>query len=136
MTGATLEAVLDALLPGGEGFPAAGAVGLADWIRAEARFAAPVEAVVSRLTRGADLPAALAALEKSDPDGFGLLITAAYSGYYSNPAVLEVVETRTGYKSGPPQPGGYDLPEFDADILSVPKTHAPSYRDPDRKVPT
>jgi hypothetical protein len=59
MSGDVLALVLDALLPGGDGFPAASAIGLADWLRGRADFAAPAQAVVELLPEGFSLNAAV-----------------------------------------------------------------------------
>lgn len=138
MTGASdtrLAAVLDVLLPGGEGFPPASDVGLADWIMEQPRFAGAVDWLLAALPDddSADLTAALRALEDSQPEPFGALIVAAYSGYYTHRDVLAVIEAKAGYKARPPQPGGYALEAFDPEMLAVPRSRPPSYRDPKKE---
>jgi hypothetical protein len=131
-------ALLDTLLPGGEGFPPASGVGLDGWIAGRPRFAPALAELVAALpedfaTRApAARTATLTALEADRPELFGAVVVAAYSGYYTNPEVLAVVEARCGYKARPPQPGGYALPAFDPAILAVPRARAPLWRDPNR----
>ena len=143
MTGAVpqrpLSAALDVLLPGDMTFPAASAVGLATRLLEHPGLAEPALAAAARLDDGfADLDAAarieaVAALERAEPTLFGRFVVAAYSGYYSTPAVLEVVERTSGYAARPPQPEGYVLPPFDPATLAVPASRPPSYRPtPDR----
>ncbi len=133
---AVLVAVLDVLLPGGDGFPPASAIGLAGWIGDRTRFVDIANWLQDEVPTvpDADLAAALRALEAREPDRFGALIVAAYSGYYTHPDVLAVIEATAGYKAGPPQPGGYGLDAFDPDMLAVPRARPPSYRDPNREL--
>ncbi len=91
MSGDVLALVLDALLPGGDGFPAASAIGLADWLRGRADFAAPAQAVVELLPEGfsAASPAGRAAAlrDLEHLAAFDRLLVGAYSGYYVHPDV-------------------------------------------------
>ena len=134
-----LVAALDLILPGGAGFPPASAVNLADWVGGQPRFAPAIAWLLGRLADGFDkMPAsagytALEALEAEDPERFGAVVIAAYSGYYTHPDVLAVIEAERGYKARPPQPGGYDLAAFDDAILAVPRARPPSYRDPKKE---
>jgi hypothetical protein len=129
-----LSAALDVLLPGDASFPAASAVALATRLLGHPALAGPATAAVERLDEGfADwAPAAridaIARLETDAPALFGRFLVAAYSGYYSTPAVLEAVQRATGYAARPPQPEGYALPPFDARTLAVPASRPPSYR--------
>ena len=98
--------VLDALLPGGEGFPAASAMGLAERIEANPRLSLAWEAVLPHLEGRAD-DDGLRAVEAAHPGLFGAAVVAAYSAYYTAPEVLAVIEAKTGYSASPPQPEGY-----------------------------
>ncbi len=132
-----LEAIVDHLLPGGQGFPSASDTDLASWMAAQRRFAPAVSWLIERLPDDfAALPqdqqlGQLQAAEAADSERFGVVVIAAYSGYYTHRAVLAAVETHRGYKAGPPQPGGYALQPFDPQLLQVPSGRGPSYRDPD-----
>jgi hypothetical protein len=129
-----LALMLDALLPGGEGFPLATDIDLAGWMRAHPDWAKVADAVLSALPEGfAEAPsvsrqAMLRAAEKRDPELFGRMLVGAYSGYYVNPAVRAVIEQRTGYPDRPPQPRGYDLKPFDPALLDTMRQRPSSYR--------
>ena len=133
---ADLTALLDALLPGGEGFPSASAIGLAVWIDGHERFAPVVQDLLDRLPDGFATMSGdkrmrtIETVESEHSSLFGSALVAAYSGYYTHPDVLAVIEARCGYKAQPPQPGGYQLPAFDEAILALPRTRAPLWRDP------
>ncbi|MEM9047927.1 MAG: hypothetical protein AAGC92_04345 [Pseudomonadota bacterium] len=132
---AELTRLLSLLLPGQDPFPAAGALGIDRAILAEPRFAGPVQAVLAALpdldTLGErDAVTRLKATEAKMPEAFSTLVVAAYSFYYTHPLVLDAIETETGYKSGAPQPGGYDLAPFDPDMLAIPAARPRQWRDP------
>lgn len=124
-----LVPALDRLLPGGEGFPPASALGLAGRLADEPRFARAWAALLDRLPREVGR-AELEQAEADAPEVFGAALNAAYSLYYTDPQVLAVMERATGYKAAPPQPGGYALPAFDPEMLAVPAARAALWRDP------
>lgn len=134
-----LEAAFNRLLPGGDGFPRAGDIGLAAWIDGQPRFAPATGWLLDALSGDFAqlLPdeqhAQLATVETQNAERFGAVVVAAYSGYYTHPDVLAVVEAKCGYKARPPQPGGYDLDAFDPAILAVPRGRPPSFRDPNKE---
>lgn len=121
--------LLDLLLPGGDGFPAASEIGLAARIANEARLASSVASLLEVLPREIG-QSELEAAEATAPTVFGTALVAAYSAYYTHPAVLAVVEAATGYRAEPPQPAGYALPPFDPAMLAVPSARGPQWRDP------
>jgi hypothetical protein len=133
MSSDLLALVLDDLLPGGEGFPAGSAIGLAGWLRGRADFAAPAQAVLDLLPLGfaaassAERAAALRDLEHLA--AFDRLLVGAYSGYYVHPDVIAVIAERTGYPARPPQPEGYDLPPFDPTLLDAVRLRSHGYRE-------
>lgn len=134
---AMLDAVLDTLLPGGEGFPPAGGIGLAAWLAARPEFAAPLQAVLALCpadfaAHGLDTRITLLrAVEQAAPAAFGRVQVGAYSGYYTHPEVLAVIRRDTGYLARPPQPDGYVLPPFDTALLARVAARAPHFRETD-----
>ena len=140
MTGAGLPPLLDTLLPGDGGdWPAAGAHGLAPRF-AEMAGALPggAQALAEVLgalpggfaeAAGAAREMALAKIEAAMPEAFGLVVTAAYDVYYTDPAVRAVIERKTGYAARAPQPGGHDLPPFDPALLEAVRSRGPLWRD-------
>jgi hypothetical protein len=134
-----LDAILDTLLPGGNGFPAASQVGAGDWLSSQDRFSHAVSELVTRLPEQfvAQPPnkrtEVLAKIESQFTDVFGAFVVAAYSAYYTRSEVLSVVESQCGYKARAPQPDGYVLDPFDPDVLMVPAAREPSWRDPERE---
>jgi hypothetical protein len=130
-----LALMLDALLPGGDGFPPASAIGLADWLDGHPDWAEAAQAVRAALPEGfaqADPLARegmLRAVEAGDAVLFGRMLVGVYSGYYIHPAVRAVIETRSGYPARPPQPEGYSLPAFDPALLETVRRRLRSYRE-------
>ena len=133
-----LVAMLDTLLPGGDGFPSASAAGVPEWLSDEPRFAPVLSELLELLPegfedQGPDVRAELLAeVEAAAPGQFNDAVVAAYSGYYTRAAVLDAVGTACGYRAGPPQPGGHHLPPFDEAILEVPKSRRQSWLDPEK----
>lgn len=130
----TIDALADTLLPGGEGFPAASAVGLGAWIVAREEYAASLRDVLALLPPDfhtlvpwqRDVEVRL--LEASHKDAFERVVAAAYAGYYTSLPVLAVIEAASGYHARP-QPFGYALPPFDDAIVSVSRQAPRSWRD-------
>jgi hypothetical protein len=117
-----LVAVLDTLIPAGEGFPESGALAL-DHVVAIADASAQAGALLSRALDAIDLAArrdgtgaferlsvaeredALRHVESTDPQAFDALVRHAYDGFYSHPATT----TRLGLEPGPVQPRGHRI---------------------------
>jgi hypothetical protein len=124
--------LLDTLLPGDGDFPPGHIV--AEALAAHDRFAPALAKVLALLPEDfASQPreardATLAAIEATHPEAFGALVLAAYSLYYTHPTVAAVLEAGTGYRAGPPQPGGHALAPFDPELLAIPAARAPLYR--------
>ncbi len=122
-----LGTVLVSLLPGDGAWPSAASTGLPAWFGERvAKTPALAEAVTwlkaslpptfamrSPTEREADLKAC----EAKDPLRFSLLVTEASNGYYIDPAVLAVIERKTGFPARPPQPMGHRLEAFDFSII-------------------
>ena len=136
-----LVALLDTLLPGdGVDWPAAGAHGLASRTEAlageapggDAALAAVLEALPTGFPgMGQDArEVALAEIEATAPSQFAATVTAAYSAYYTDPRIRDVIERLTGYENRPPQPDGYALEPFDESLLDAVRAGGPIWRDP------
>ena len=131
-----LRALVDTMLPGGEGFPSASAANVPEWLSGHSRFGPVVVGFLESLPgefehmSSREQTDVLSALEDDDPQRFNEVVIAIYSAYYNRPDVLRVIESVCGYKAVPPQPGGYELPPFDESILAVPKSRPHSWRDP------
>ena len=133
-----LRAVLDTLLPAGDGFPTAGAVAL-DHVRAmadaHAELAAALGRVLSAVDDAADA-ATFAALdadaretllrgvEARQPDDFGALVRQTYFGYYGHPTVV----ARLGLEPGPVHPRGHRLEVLEMPDLAHIIARGPVYR--------
>jgi hypothetical protein len=134
---ATLAAVLDELLPPGEGGrpPGAGALGLAEAVALAARSRSGLERFLADalpslaaenfagLAREARV-ARLKALELASPDAFRALLAVAYGGYYQHPRVVEAL----GLPPRPPFPEGYAVPPTDLALLDPVRARPPFYR--------
>jgi len=135
---AVLSAVLDRLLPGGDGWPGARALGLDHAVRTQgkalpAQSAAAAAALAGLPTGFAMLPApeqdaALRAQEVAMPDAFAALVGAAYTAYYADPRVHAAIAVKTGTPVRPPQPDGHVLPAFDEALLAGVKARGPLWR--------
>jgi len=129
-----LAAIPDALLPGDGAFPPASALGLAEAMAAHPRFA-PTADRIAAAAEGVEAfapearAARLRAIEAAHPEGFGALVVAACSLYYTHAQALAAVERETGYKAGPPQPGGCEPAPFDEALLAGPRARAKRWRD-------
>jgi hypothetical protein len=117
-----LAAVLDTLVPAGEGFPESGALALDHVLaiagasaEAASRLARALDAIEeaaraggvrdfagSGATEREDL---LRRVERSDPDAFEALVRHTYDGFYTHPATL----ARLGLEPGPVQPRGHRI---------------------------
>jgi len=117
-----LIAVLDTLIPAGEGFPESGALAL-DHVVAIADASAQAGALLSRALDAIEAAArrdgtgaferlsvavredVLRRVESSDPPAFDVLVRHAYDGFYSHPATT----TRLGLEPGAVQPRGHRI---------------------------
>ena len=131
--GRLLRALLDDIVPASADgrVPAAGALGVADYITRKAADDPALAALfrdglahAARLAeaRGAAFEAldaagrigVVAALEREAPDAFTALLRHTYMGYYSRADV----RPHFGLSDRPTQPEGYELPEDDPDELA------------------
>ena len=68
--------------------------------------------------------AALKSLESTIPELFDKFVDVVYIAYYSD----ERVHNRIGWRSGPLQPLGWELPPFDPEILETVAKRKPFWR--------
>lgn len=136
-----LIAVLDTLIPTGEGFPESGALAL-DHVVAIADASAQAGALLSHALDAIDAAArrdgtraferlsvaeredALRRVESSDPQAFDVLVRHAYDGFYSHPATT----TRLGLEPGPVQPRGHRIEPAALPDLTRVAGRGPIYR--------
>jgi hypothetical protein len=71
----------------------------------------------------------LSTVEKEQPAAFQAVLKAAYSAYYTDQAVRQILETKTGYEARPPQPYGYELQSFDEELLEPVRAKGPIWRE-------
>ena len=131
--GRLLTGLLDVIVPASADgrVPAAGALGIADFLASKASADPPLAASLREVLSHAaalaeagganfdDLDAAgrnavVEALEREAPDAFTALLWHAYMGYYSRADV----RPHFGLSDRPTQPEGYELPEDDPDELA------------------
>ena len=137
-----LARVLNRLLPAGEGFPAAGDLGVGAYVEdavgrdpAQRRLfleglgavAATCHARHGKAFEDAaerDQDDVLREIQAVRPDFFDGLLVHAYSGYYSTPEIVRLL----GLEVWPPQPRGHHLAPFDPTLLQLVKHRPPLYR--------
>lgn len=133
---ALLDAILDQIIPAnpGRSLPAAGALGIADFLAAQAgrdadlsaQFRAALGCVAAH--SGNVTAATVRQLEADRPEAFNALLRHTYMGYYSRPDIRSL----QGLSDLPTQPRGYDVPpepsEFMADLVAPVKHRGPCYR--------
>ena len=140
---ALLADVLDRLIPSTGRLPAAGALGVADYIdrvlagstdlrRAILEVLLQIDTTAGREYStafseldGSRKDAVLRRVEASEPELSEALLRQAYNGYYSNPAVIEGL----GLEARPPQPAGYELEAGDLSSLERVKRRGRMYRE-------
>ena len=138
-----LEAVVDRIIPSGDGVPGAGEIGVAEHVegisgvtpQSRALLAKGLKAIEATSGRAHSKEfAALTASEKTEvlkqvesqhAEFFATLVRETYSGYYSSSEVLQV----KGLPLNPPQPEGYEIEPFDAALLEGVRRRGKAYRD-------
>jgi hypothetical protein len=133
-----LRAALDRLIPPVDDLPGAGGMGILDDVERmaaeHARYQIALVLFLAALASAApagflslagdEQDAALRAVEASAPIDFANVLEAAYVAYYSRPEV----HARIGWKTGPIQPDGFELPPFDESILDTVRHRKPLWR--------
>ena len=134
---ARLSALVDRIVPGTDGWPSAGDRATVLAILADAERDGDTDAVDAVLTT---LPTAFASLAPADqddavsklaadaPDVFARFVRHVYNVYYATPAVLAVLEAKTGYPARPPLYEGYELDAFDDALLTTQRQRRPFWR--------
>ena len=134
--------VLNRLIPAEDGFPAAGDLGIVEYIDSVVGASARLR---RRFTEGltrieiagqgegpadfADLPdyrkdEVLRQVESGLPEFFASLVKQTYNGYYTNATVLELL----GPEVRPPQPLGHDVEPGDLSLLENVRKRGRAYR--------
>ena len=135
--------VLDQLVPARDAFPSAGELGVAQHLSGVAAskpdlgrlFHDGLTSIESASRKApstafADLAddqkvQVLRAVEAECPQFFAMLLRHTYSGYYSNPRIIELL----GLEARPPQPLGFDLDPFDPTTVENVKQRGKLWRD-------
>jgi hypothetical protein len=134
--------VLNRLVPAGDGFPAAGDLGVVDYLDSvvsasallKRSFAAGLASI--EIAGQADDSSGFSSLpdevkdkilrrvESALPDFFAALVKQTYNGYYTNSTVLELL----GPEVRPPQPLGHDVEPGDLSLLEDVRKRGTAYR--------
>ena len=134
--------VLNRIVPAGDGFPAAGELGVVDYLDGlvgrSARLKRTFAEGLARIEMVADAggPAGFAGLpddrkdevlrdvESDLPEFFAALVKHTYNGYYTDPTVLAIL----GPEVRPPQPLGHDVEVGDLSLLANVRKRGRVYR--------
>jgi hypothetical protein len=140
-----LAAVLDTIIPAGDGAPGAGEIGVAATIERTLAASARLRRLFVDGLIAIDVEAArhpegssrgflalnhdarttiLRGVEERLPAFFAALVDHTYRGYYTDARVYAAI----GYDHRPPQPLGHALPPFDPAILEKQRQRAPFWR--------
>jgi len=125
---AVLAGLADALIPAGEGMPAASAAGVAGGgldrvLQARPDLAAEVKRVLAA-ARGRDPAAALSELRAKDPAGFSALAELVPGAYFMDPEVRALI----GYQGQTARPIDPDPESLLSDLLRPVLERGPIYR--------
>lgn len=134
-----LAAVLETIVPGTtDGWPSACAAGIVGVVARDAAaqparqraFADVIAVLPIAFAKGnrAEREAALALIERAQPEAVAIVVSSAFLAYYTSPTVLAVMEAMTGYSAEQPQPRGHVLAPFDPSALAVQRRRAPFWR--------
>lgn len=138
-----LAAIVDRIIPPGDGVPGAGEVGVAEHVEGIAGVSPQTRALLTNglksieaasgqahskefvcLSEG-ERTAILKRVESERAEFFAALVRETYSGYYSS---LDVLRAK-GLPLAPPQPVGYEIEPFDAALLEGVRRRGKAYRD-------
>ncbi len=138
-----LTAVVDLVIPSGDGVPGASDVGVAAHVEGINGVTPPARSLLANGLKAIeaasgcthskrflslsddDRTAVLKQVESREPEFFAVLVRETYSGYYSSQEVLRA----KGLPLSAPQPEGYDIEPFDASLLEGVRKRGKAYRD-------
>ena len=138
-----LEAVVDRIIPPGNGVPGADEVGVAEHVEGIAGVSPQSRAILTNGLKAIEATSGsshsrdfvslsdrektevLKHVESQHSEFFAVLVRETYSGYYSSPEVLRVKELPLSA----PQPAGYEVEPFDAALLEGVRKRGKAYRD-------
>ena len=138
-----LDAVVDGIIPSGDGVPGAGEVGAAQHVEGICGVSPQLRAILTNGLKAIEATSGrahskgfaglsddektevLKQIESQHAEFFAVLIRETYSGYYSSPEVLRV----KGLPLSAPQPEGYEVEPFDAALLEGVRKRGKAYRD-------
>jgi len=137
-----LQDVVGRIIPGEDGFPSAGDLGVASYVQEVVERSpgltplfleglAHIEAV-ARGTENASFDGladgakdkVLKRVERDRSKFFSELVRHTYNGYYTNPAIFHLL----GYVGDPLRPPGYDAAPLNPRLLSQVRKRGPIYR--------
>ena len=133
-----LVAVLDRIIPAGDGFPGAGEIA-SDYVArvvASGGVAAPLISEIEQAglryssngftgLSDAQRDSVLKEIEASHPAAFDALVVSAYAGYYSDPRMIGLL----GLDPRPPQPRGHEMEPLNLRLLDRVRLRKPIYRE-------
>ena len=138
-----LAAVVDRIIPPGDGLPGAGEVGVAEHVEGIAGVSPRSRALLTNGLKAIETTGGrahskgftglsdeektevLKQVESEQAEFFAVLVRETYSGYYSSPEALRV----KGVPLAAPQPAGYEVEPFDAALLEGVRKRGKVYRD-------
>ena len=138
-----LAAVVDRIIPPGDGVPGASKAGAAEHVegisgvspQSRATLTNGLKAIEATSGRAHskeftnlsddDKTEVLKQVESQHAEFFAALVRETYSGYYSSPKVLQT----KGLPISAPQPAGYEIEPFDAALLDGVRKRGKAYRD-------
>lgn len=138
-----LEAVVDRIIPPGDGVPGAGEVGAAEHVEGICGVSPQSRALLTKGLKAIEAASGhthsmqfvalsdgqktevLKRIESQHAELFAVLVRETYSGYYSSPEVLRV----KGLPLSAPQPEGYEIEPFDESLLEGVRKRGKAYRD-------
>ena len=138
-----LAAVVDRIIPSGEGVPGAADAGVAEHVEGLAGVSPQSRSLLTNGLKTIETTSGrthskeftdlsehektevLKQVESEQAEFFGALVRETYSGYYSS---LEVIRVK-GLPLSAPQPAGYEVEPFDAALLVGVRKRGKAYRD-------
>ena len=135
--------IMDVIVPAGMGFPGAGELNVMRHVNSVVAGSANLRRLfvdglnmieivsVSRFQQtfaslsGENQLKVLNEIESKQPSFFNELVRHTYAGYYSTPEILSLL----GLEKRPPQPFGYEMEDFDVDLVQEVQKRGRIYRE-------